>query len=51
MAKCGKEMEIFSRVVGYYRPLKGWNKGKAEEFKDRKEYVVSSESNVKKREN
>lgn len=30
--------EIFSRVVGYYRPTKNWNKGKIEEFKDRQEF-------------
>jgi anaerobic ribonucleoside-triphosphate reductase len=28
--------EIFSRVVGYYRPVQDWNEGKKEEFKDRK---------------
>jgi len=32
--------EIYSRVVGYFRPVSGWNKGKQEEFKDRKEYKV-----------
>lgn len=32
--------EVYSRVVGYYRPVRNWNKGKQEEFKDRKEYVV-----------
>lgn len=30
--------EIYSRVVGYYRPTNAWNKGKVEEFKDRKEF-------------
>lgn len=30
--------EIFSRVVGYYRPTMNWNRGKMEEFKDRKEF-------------
>jgi anaerobic ribonucleoside-triphosphate reductase len=28
--------EIYSRVVGYYRPVDQWNKGKKEEFNDRK---------------
>jgi ribonucleoside-triphosphate reductase len=37
---CGKECEVYSRVVGYYRPVQCWNKGKKEEFADRKEYVV-----------
>ena len=35
MVVCGKECEIFSRVVGYHRPVNNWNKGKVEEFKDR----------------
>lgn len=32
--------EVYSRVVGYYRPVQSWNEGKQEEFKDRKEYKV-----------
>lgn len=35
-----QECEVYSRVVGYIRPVKQWNKGKKEEFKDRKEFVV-----------
>ena len=27
--------EIYSRVVGYLRPVSQWNKGKQQEFKDR----------------
>ncbi len=38
MAKCGMKCEIFSRVVGYHRPVQQWNKGKQEEFKDRIEF-------------
>jgi ribonucleoside-triphosphate reductase (formate) len=34
--KCGSECEIYSRVVGYLRPVKQWNEGKREEFKLRK---------------
>ncbi len=30
--------EIYSRVVGYIRPVKQWNEGKRQEFKLRKEY-------------
>ena len=30
--------EVYSRVVGYFRPLHNWNHGKKEEFKERKEY-------------
>lgn len=32
--------EVYSRVVGYLRPVTSWNKGKVEEFKQRKEFVV-----------
>ncbi|MCS7201368.1 MAG: ribonucleoside triphosphate reductase [Dictyoglomus sp.] len=38
---CGKETEIYSRVVGYYRPVKSWNRGKQEEFKLRKSFVLT----------
>ena len=30
------ECEIYSRVVGYLRPVDQWNEGKKQEFKDRK---------------
>lgn len=33
--RCGEKCEVFSRVVGYHRPVSNWNKGKQEEFKDR----------------
>jgi len=33
--------EIYSRVVGYIRPVSQWNAGKAQEFKDRKVFNVS----------
>lgn len=36
--KCGLESEIYSRVVGYLRPVKQWNKGKKQEFKSRKTF-------------
>jgi len=35
---CGQPCEVYSRVVGYYRPVQNWNKGKTEEFKDRTVY-------------
>lgn len=34
--KCGKECEVWSRVVGYLAPTTRWNIGKQEEFEDRK---------------
>lgn len=39
MDKCDGKMEVFSRVVGYYRPVTNWNNGKREEYKDRVEYL------------
>ena len=35
-----RECEVYSRVVGYIRPVKQWNKGKREEYNQRKEFVV-----------
>ncbi|HPE15884.1 MAG TPA: ribonucleoside triphosphate reductase, partial [Oscillospiraceae bacterium] len=35
---CGEEAEIYSRITGYYRPLKNWNAGKTQEFADRRVY-------------
>jgi len=32
--------EVYSRIVGYLRPVNQWNKGKQEEFKERKEYKI-----------
>ena len=37
---CGGETEIWSRIVGYYRPIKVWNVGKRAEFKLRYRYTV-----------
>ena len=37
---CGKETEVYSRITGYYRPVKNFNDGKAQEFKDRKVYNI-----------
>jgi len=36
--KCGKKCEIYSRVVGYFRPIQNWNLGKKSEFKERVEF-------------
>lgn len=37
---CGEETEVYSRITGYYRPVKNWNDGKIAEFENRKEYVI-----------
>jgi len=38
--KCNKTTEVYSRVVGYLRPVANWNWGKQEEFKQRKTFNV-----------
>ena len=35
---CKQTTEIWSRITGYYRPLKNWNNGKLSEYNQRKEY-------------
>lgn len=40
---CGEPTEVYSRVVGYYRPVKNWHLGKQEEFKDRLNYHLIPE--------
>ncbi len=37
---CGKETEVYSRVVGYLRPVNQWNEGKQAEFKLRSRYKI-----------
>lgn len=39
---CGQITEVYSRVVGFYRPVKNWNRGKQEEFKDRQVFDLAS---------
>lgn len=38
--RCENACEVYSRVVGYLRPVEQWNKGKKEEFKERRTYKV-----------
>jgi len=40
MSKCGEKTEVYSRVTGYFRPVTNWNKGKREEFKERRMFSV-----------
>jgi len=50
--KCAIEQpcEVYSRVVGYLRPVQQWNEGKQAEFHDRKEFKVkSSLANLEKK--
>ena len=38
--KCGKDCEVFTRIVGYIRPVRQWNEGKAAEYEIRKNFDV-----------
>ncbi|MGN0017194.1 MAG: anaerobic ribonucleoside-triphosphate reductase [Candidatus Avelusimicrobium sp.] len=41
IAACkGTPCEVYSRVVGYLRPVQNWNKGKKDEFTMRKTFNV-----------
>ncbi|MCG2720268.1 MAG: hypothetical protein L6266_06120, partial [Nanoarchaeota archaeon] len=44
--ECGEKTEVYSRVVGYLRPIQQWNKGKQEEFKQRKVFDVENKKNL-----
>jgi ribonucleoside-triphosphate reductase (formate) len=41
--QCGAETEIWTRVTGYLRPVKNFNNGKKEEFKERKRMAFREE--------
>ena len=40
--RCSESTEVYSRVVGYLRPVKQWNRGKQAEFGDRKNIRIAS---------
>jgi ribonucleoside-triphosphate reductase len=40
--QCEQKTEVYSRIVGYYRPVQNWNNGKKIEYKDRVEYGMSN---------
>ncbi|MBP7637830.1 MAG: ribonucleoside triphosphate reductase [Kiritimatiellae bacterium] len=39
--RCKRRTEVYSRVVGYIRPIQQWNEGKQNEFRQRKTYRVA----------
>ena len=45
--KCGEETEVYSRITGYYRPVKNWNDGKSQEYKMRKVYDLETPHHMK----
>ena len=38
----GMPAEVYSRIVGYYRSVRNWNRGKREEYGERRLYSVNS---------
>ena len=38
MSSCRQKCEVYSRVCGYFRPVANWNRGKQQEFKERKNF-------------
>ena len=38
--ECRSECEVYSRVVGYYKPVQNWNRWKRSEFKERKKFAL-----------
>jgi ribonucleoside-triphosphate reductase len=41
---CGAETEVYSRVVGYLRPVSQWNEGKQAEFRLRSRYRLGEQA-------
>lgn len=41
----GTQTEVYARIVGYYRSVRNWNKGKREEYRHRKLFVAD-ETNI-----
>ncbi len=44
--ECGRATEVWTRVVGFHRPVQSWNKGKKEEYKDRLEFDTEESLNA-----
>ena len=36
--------EVYSRIVGYLRPVQNWHQGKQQEFRERKTFQVTQQS-------
>lgn len=44
----GTETEVYARIVGYYRTVKNWNKGKRDEFNLRKNFILDDNKKLEK---
>lgn len=40
----GRDTEVYARIVGYYRSVRNWNKGKRDEYDQRKQFVYNGEN-------
>lgn len=41
--KCAAKVEVWARVVGFFRPLKQWNRGQRAQYQARTPYQVTIE--------
>ena len=48
---CKARTEVYSRVVGYYRPVDQWNLGKRAEFKDRVPFNLTNPTGNERNQN
>jgi ribonucleoside-triphosphate reductase len=48
--ECGEKTEVYSRITGYYRPIRNWNDGKSQEYKERLVYDIENSVIDKKEE-
>lgn len=46
--KCNSDCDVFTRIVGYIRPVRQWNEGKAAEYEIRKTFDVEEKNKNKK---
>ena len=42
----GTQTEVYSRIVGYYRSVRNWNRGKREEYGERKTFRLPAEGRI-----
>jgi anaerobic ribonucleoside-triphosphate reductase len=42
---CQGSAEVYSRITGYYRPVRNWNDGKTQEYKNRTMYAAQGSDN------
>ena len=40
----GRDTEVYARIVGYYRSVRNWNKGKRDEYDQRKQFIYNGEN-------